>query len=69
MSTYYEDEPGVVRERTVVVEQRRRRSGWVAGFVLALVAVVVAVAIWLAVSDDDNDGSIDVPQVTVDING
>lgn len=41
------------------------------GFVAALVALVVAAAVFLVVSDDDNDGqlNLDVPTVDVDVDG
>jgi hypothetical protein len=51
----------------VRVEHRRRWRGWLAGFIAALVVIAVAVAIYFAVSDDDNDGSIEVPGVDVSV--
>jgi len=52
----------------VHVDHRTSRwRGWLAGFIFALVVIAIAVAIYFAVSDDDNDGSIDVPGVDVSV--
>lgn len=39
------------------------------GFLAALVSLVVAAAVFLVVSDDDNDGRINVEVPTVDVDG
>ena len=55
-------------DRYVVAAQPRRRwTAWLAGFVVALVVVAAAVFAYLAISEDDNDGSVDVPAVDVDV--
>lgn len=66
----------VARVRTVLndgaLEEHSSRMKWfLLGFVAALVALVVAAAVFLVVSDDDNDGqlNLDVPTVDVDVDG
>ncbi len=69
--------PVVAPPREVVVERTIERepvkSGWVrpflAGFLTAVVAGAVAIAVFLVVSDADDDGTLDVevPAVDVDV--
>jgi hypothetical protein len=51
----------------VVTERRPRWTAWLAGFVVAIVIAAAAVFAYLAISDDDNDGSVDVPAVDVEV--
>ncbi len=39
------------------------------GFVAALISVAVAAFVFLAVSDQDEDGNLDVPEVDVSVDG
>ena len=55
---------------STVVDQPSRVPAFLAGFVTAVVLAAVAFAVFLVVSDSDNDGTInvDVPAVQVDTN-
>ena len=55
------------RVDVVTADRRPRWTAWLAGFVVALVIAAAAVFAYLAISDDDNDGSVDVPAVDVDV--
>jgi hypothetical protein len=61
------------RTRSVAVTEERKMSGrsFLAGFLTALVAAAIALVIFLAVSDADDDGEIqvDVPAVDVEVDG
>ena len=50
---------------------RSRIGPFIAGFVTAAVAAVIGVVAFLAVSDTDDDGNLelDVPAVDVDVDG
>ena len=57
----------VVVEREVPYVERRPRRGFLWGVLFAVAAIVAAAGIYLAVSDDDSDGRIQVPTVDVDV--
>ena len=71
------DQRTVVEERVrtepvVVAEQNTMRGrSFLAGFVVALIAAAIALTVFFVVSDDDNDGEIqiDVPAVDVEVDG
>ncbi len=61
----------IVTPTNTVVERPSRSPAFLAGFVTAVVVAAVAFAVFLVVSDSDNDGNInvDVPAVEVDTGG
>lgn len=62
-----------VRVEPVAVTTERKMSvrSFIAGFVTAVVAAAIAFVVFLAVTDSDDDGEIelDVPTVDVDVDG
>ena len=68
------DDRAAVVEREIHHHEPTRSGtfkGFVLGFLTALVLAVMAAVIFLALSDDDDDGQVelDVPTVDIDVDG
>lgn len=67
-------EAEVVRLRTLLDEGSfddgaSRFTWFIIGFLTAFAALIVAAGVFLAVSDDDDDGQVDLDVPTVDVDG
>lgn len=60
-----------VRVEPVAVTTERKMSvrSFIAGFLTALVAAAIAAVVFLAVTDSDDDGQIELEVPTVDVDG
>jgi hypothetical protein len=65
------DERVSVEPVAVTTERKMSVRSFVAGFLAAVVAAAIALVVFLAVTDADDDGEIelDVPAVDVDVDG